>query len=104
MYKCVKKEKNMGDILEALMVILFGISWPINIYKAFRCKTAKGTSILFYSFIEIGYICGIISKFIKGNINWVLAFYFLNLVMVGLAICIYFRNKHLDKINGVLYE
>ena len=32
----------MPEFLEALMVIAFGISWPMNIVKSVRARTAKG--------------------------------------------------------------
>ena len=78
------------------MVILFGISWPLNILKSIRSRTAKGKSIAFLLFILVGYICGIISKLVGGNINYVLIFYILNLVMVSIDITLYFRNRRLD--------
>jgi len=86
----------MAQILESMMVILFGISWPLNILKSVRSRTAKGKSIAFLLFIFVGYICGIISKLVGGNINYVLVFYILNLVMVSIDITLYFRNKRLD--------
>ena len=86
----------MAQILESMMVILFGISWPLNILKSVRSRTAKGKSIAFLLFIFVGYICGIISKLVGGNINYVLVFYILNLVMVSIDIALYFRNKRLD--------
>ena len=49
----------MTDLLEAVMIICFGISWPLNIVKAWKARTAKGTSVLFYLFIFMGYIAGI---------------------------------------------
>ena len=46
----------MTDLLEAVMIICFGISWPLNIVKAWKARTAKGTSVLFYVCIFVGYI------------------------------------------------
>ena len=92
----------MANILEAAMIVCFGISWPINIIKLLRSKTAKGTSIMFYFLIDIGYIAGIASKFIKlfqgtATPGYVWFFYFLNFFMVLFGIIIYFRNRKLDK-------
>lgn len=39
--------KLLADILEAIMIVGFGISWPLSVYKAFKSKTAKGTSLFF---------------------------------------------------------
>ena len=65
-----------GEILEMIMLIMFGLSWPLNLIKCYRARTAKGTSILFYCAIGIGYISGIVRKFYINDINFVLIFYF----------------------------
>lgn len=87
----------MPEILEAAMVILFGVSWPTSIIKSYRARTAKGKSLLFLCFIFFGYVCGIAAKLISGNITYVFAFYVLNLVMVGADVALYFRNRALDR-------
>lgn len=93
----------MSEFLEIVMILSFGASWPINIIKAYKAKTTKGISLLFYGLIFFGYIAGIISKFLNPTYmasfaeKWyVLIFYFLNLVMVLTGIIIYFRNKKLE--------
>ena len=79
----------LSEILEILMVVSFGASWPINAVKAYRAATAKSTSLLFLLLIFFGYICGIASKFINigfaiGSTKWyVVFFYILNLVVVS---------------------
>ncbi len=87
----------MAEILEAAMVICFGLSWPISILKSWRSQTSKGKSIFFMSFILIGYACGILSKIATGNITYVFVFYVINLVMVSIDCGLYFRNARLDK-------
>ena len=91
------------EILEATMVLCFGISWPLSIVKSYRARTAKGKSLLFLLFIFAGYVAGIAWKMIllaeTGEIKWPTYFYFLNLVMVGTDIVMYFRNKRLDAKN-----
>ena len=95
------------SIMETMMVILFGISWPINIIKAWKSKTAKGTSVMFYFFIWLGYIFALVGKFALihehqpapwyETVHWyVMFFYFLNIIMVSIGILIYFRNSYLD--------
>ena len=86
----------MAQLFEAFMVIAFGISWPLDIVKSVRSKTAKGKSLIFMLFIFVGYIFGVLSKIISGNITYVFIFYVLNLVMVGADIVLYFRNRKLD--------
>ena len=87
----------MAEILEALMVISFGFSWPMNIMKSLRTKSTKGKSLMFLLLIEFGYVCGIISKLVSGNITYVFIFYVLNFLMVGTDIFLYFRNRKLER-------
>ena len=87
----------MGSILETVMLVCFGFSWPLNVMKAYKAKTAKGTSLPFVLLIIIGYIAGISAKLISGQINYVLIAYILNLAIVSLNVIVYFRNVSLDK-------
>ena len=87
----------MGSILETVMLVCFGFSWPLNVMKAYRAKTAKGTSLPFILLIITGYIAGISAKLISGQINFVLIAYILNLAIVSLNVIVYFRNVSLDK-------
>ena len=87
----------MGSILETVMLVCFGFSWPLNVIKAYKAKTAKGTSLPFIMLIIIGYIAGISAKLISGQINYVLIAYILNLAIVSLNVIVYFRNVSFDK-------
>lgn len=86
----------MAHTFEAIMVISFGISWPTSIIKSYTSRTAKGKSIIFLLFILIGYLFGIASKFVSGNLTYVIVFYIINLIMVFIDLCLYFRNRGLD--------
>lgn len=79
-----------------MMVVLFGISWPISIYKSWKSKTAKGKSLLFTIFIWFGYIFGIMSKLFSGKLTYVFIFYVINLCTVTLDMILYFKNHKLD--------
>ena len=87
----------MGSLLETIMLVCFGFSWPLNVMKAYKAKTAKGTSLPFVLLIITGYIAGISAKIISGQINYVLIAYILNLAIVSLNVIVYFRNVSLDK-------
>lgn len=96
----------MAEIFEVLMIICFGISWPFNVIKSYKSRTAKGKSLWFLCLIIFGYIAGIISKFMNEaymseiSAKWyVLFFYFLNLIMVTADLILYFRNKKHDRRN-----
>ena len=83
-------------VLEAIMLVCFGLSWPINAMKAWKSGTAVGTSWMFLGLITLGYVAGIAAKFVGGNVNWVLAVYFLNLAALVANWLIYARNRRLD--------
>lgn len=94
------------ELLEALMILCFGLSWPISIRKSWISRTAKGKSLFFEFFIWIGYIFGIVRKFMllhaaTGPLGWLFylgwAFYFLNLIEITIDMLLYFRNVKLDK-------
>ena len=87
----------MGSLLEAVMMLCFGLSWPINVIKAYKARTAKGTSLPFILLITFGYLAGITAKMVSGQINYVLAVYLFNLAVVALNIAVYFRNIALDR-------
>jgi len=88
---------NLSNLLESGMLVCFGISWPINVVKAFRARTAKSTSLAFICLIITGYVAGILAKLNNHQYNYVLAVYFLNLVIVLTNVFVYFRNSALDK-------
>ena len=96
----------MAEILEVIMIICFGASWPFNVIKSYKARTAKGKSLWFLCLIIFGYIAGIASKFLNEaymadfSTKWyVLFFYFLNLIMVTADLILYFRNRKLDRRN-----
>ena len=60
----------MSEMLETVMLICFGLSWPISVYKNIKARSAKGMSL--------GFILLIMA-----------------VVLVNLAV--YFRNLALDK-------
>jgi len=98
----------MAELLEIIMLVCFGFSWPLNVIKSYKARTTKGKSLPFLCLIIIGYIAGIASKFVNDaymaefDKKWyVLFFYFLNIIMVIADLCLYIRNYALDKKNGV---
>ena len=94
----------MAEILEIIMIVSFGASWPLNVLKSYRARTTKGKSLAFLLLIFFGYIAGIASKLVNETYRasfaskwYVLFFYVLNLVMVGCDLILYVRNYRLDK-------
>lgn len=87
----------MGSVLETVMLVCFGFSWPINVIKAYKARTARGTSLPFILLILTGYVAGISAKLVSGQINYVLIAYIVNFLAVSLNLAVYFRNRALDK-------
>lgn len=99
----------MAELLEIIMIVSFGFSWPMNVIKSYKARTTKGKSLAFLCLIFFGYIAGIASKFVNADYmanfasKWyVLFFYVLNFIMVGADLVMYVRNYRLDKKNGIL--
>ena len=42
------------NLLEAITIFCFGLSWPISIRKSYLSRTAKGKSLFFEVFLIIG--------------------------------------------------
>ena len=98
----------MSEILEIIMLLCFGASWPINLHKAWKSRSAKGQSVLFLCLIDIGYVAGIAAKLANpaymaafGEKWYVLFFYVLNFTMVAVDLGLYIRNRKLDRRLGV---
>ena len=88
----------MAQVFETIMLLCFGASWPFNIAKSLRSRTAKGKSIYFEICIIVGYVCGVIGKFIGGNITYVIAVYLLDICMVSIDLALTLRNRRLDRL------
>ena len=89
----------MAQLFETIMLICFGLSWPFNIAKSLKSRTAKGKSLQFEICIVIGYLFGIAGKFISGNVSYVLVVYVLDVLMVSVDILLTLRNMALDRLS-----
>ncbi len=89
----------LTEICEIVMLICFGISWPISVYKSLKTKSTKGKSAVFIIAIIIGYVFGLTGKIVgsatgvKETSWYVFAVYALNLVVVSTDLVIYFINR-----------
>lgn len=93
----------MSEILEIVMILSFGASWPFNVVRSFKARTAKGKSPAFLILILIGYVAGIVAKLTNSaymaefSTKWyVLIFYIINFIMVAVDLGLYVRNRRLD--------
>lgn len=90
----------MSELFEIFMLVCFGISWPISVIKSIRSKSARGKSLIFTVAIIIGYICGIISKVLGGNVSYTLWLYVFNLIIVTIDLIVSIINKVRDSKNN----
>ena len=89
----------MANLLETVMLVCFGFSWPMAVIKNYKARSAKAMSLYFIVLIITGYIAGIAAKICAHNYSYVLIVYVINLVMVSINLGVYFRNKRLDKLS-----
>ncbi len=94
----------MAELLEVVMIVTFGASWPLNVIKSYKARSTKGKSLPFLCLIFFGYIAGVFSKILNKSYmmsfssKWyVLFFYVLNLIMVGADLALYIRNYKLEQ-------
>ena len=85
------------QIFELIMLICFGLSWPISVYKSIKSKSTQGKSVTFMIAIIIGYVSGIIGKIVNNQTSYVLVFYCFNLIVVLFDLALFFINRKHEK-------
>lgn len=81
---------------EGIMLICFGISWPISIIKSVRVKRVEGKSPLFMGIVCFGYISGIAHKVIY-SFDWIIVLYAVNMIMILVDISLYFYYNRINR-------
>ena len=87
------------SIFEGIMLICFGVAWPISIIKSLKSKSAGGKSSIFSYIVLLGYVSGIINKLINNPNDAVLYLYIFNFAMVLIDLLLLYRNKRLEKLD-----
>lgn len=87
------------SVLEVLMIVCFGLAWPINLYNSWKSRSTKGKNLLFMSFIVLAYIFGILNKLFV-SVDNAIYFYLLNEVMVLADYFLYFANRRKEIQRG----
>ena len=78
------------SFFEAIMLICFGVSWPVSIAKSLRTKVVSGKSPLFMGIVWLGYLSGIIHKVLYSP-DWIISLYVFNMIMVAIDIALYYK-------------
>jgi len=87
-------------VFEAVMLLCFGLAWPLSIIKSWRSRTSQGKSLFFLLVVFAGYISGLIHKcWWQPQMDGVIWLYVLNAVMIFVDIALYFRNRALDNLT-----
>jgi len=86
-------------LFESLMLVCFGVSWPVSIAKALRTRFVRGKSPVFLAIVIAGYACGVTHKILNpdaatGRVQPVIWLYALNLAMVAVDLALYLRFRH----------
>ena len=84
---------------EIAMLCLFGCSWPFNIAKSLRAKTAKGKSVVFELLVLVGYLIGKLYAYRQtGTLAYSVWFYIADILMVSVDLVLYCINARRDKL------
>ena len=78
------------------MLVCFGVSWPISIYKSWKSRKVGSKSVVFLYAILVGYVAGIVNKLLYSP-DVVLVLYIINFFLVATDIGLYYRNVRLEK-------
>ena len=88
------------SVFEAIMMVCFGLSWPMSIYRTWKVKNPVGKSVAFLWLIIVGYAAGIVNK-ILGKMDWVVCLYALNLLMVAADLFLVYLYRARNRGAGI---
>ena len=92
---------SIPQFCEIAMLCLFGCSWPFNIAKALKARTAKGKSVGFEVLVFTGYVIGLFGKLYAyrqtGVLAWSTWFYIADILMVNVDLVLYVINARRDR-------
>jgi hypothetical protein len=80
------------SVFEALMLVCFGLSWPVSIARTIRAKAVTGKSPYFIGIVILGYAFGLAHKVLYSR-DWVIGLYIFNILAVSADLILYFRYR-----------
>ena len=85
-----------GEIFETIMLVCFGLCWPVSIFKAMRTKMVHGKSLGFLLLVIVGYLSGATSKIVKctcgsNPLEYTIWLYFFNASLVIIDLLLYLK-------------
>ena len=93
------------SILEATMLLCFGMSWPVSVFKALRTKIVTGKSPLSLALIATGYLSGISHKVMYSR-DFLVILYMFNLSMILTDLYLYtkYNLRGVEKTSKLVPE
>lgn len=82
------------SIFEIIMLLCFGLAWPVSIWKSWHSRTNGGKSPVFLVIVFLGYVAGIFHKILY-QYDAVIWLYGVNGAMVFCDLMLYVRNAML---------
>jgi hypothetical protein len=94
-----------AQVFEGTMLVCFGFSWPIAIFKTWRTKRTEGLSFWFLLLIFTGYLAGVTMKLLRAadEGKWpepVTLLYVANGVLVGIELLLYLKYTPRPPVAG----
>lgn len=80
-----------SELLELLMLLAFGCSWPFAIWRTCKAKRVDGKSPHFMIIVILGYLCGISAHLVEGTKLWLSAVYLVDICLVATDLSLYFH-------------
>ena len=89
---------DVPQILEALMLLCFGLAWPFSIFKMWRVRRTDGKSPVFVTVVLCGYLAGLAAKLLASSHAGVAPppiclLYSFNALLVSVDLIVYWRLR-----------
>ncbi len=84
------------SLLEAVMLLCFGVAWPFSIYRSAKSSSTNGKSFIFLLVLILGYLAGILNKLLY-HYDAVVYLYILNVLMVSTDAALWLRNRRRER-------
>lgn len=91
----------VGQIMEAVMIICFGLAWPVSVYKSYVSRSTRGKSFLFLLIVLAGYLAGMVHVILDyPGFSYLTALYLVNTFMISIDIYLFLRNRKFEALSS----
>ncbi|TWI65791.1 hypothetical protein LZ24_02977 [Desulfobotulus alkaliphilus] len=91
------------SIFEIMMLICFGLAWPVSIWKSWHSRTNGGKSPVFLVIVCLGYVAGVLHKLVY-HYDAVIWLYFFNGTLVFCDLLLYVRNSFIMRKDALIHR